>query len=78
MSAGLKTFSLLEYEANIGAEGLKEFLDTYSCPINPEVEDFLKRKAVTSARLSSSQTYLVCSDETGELLGYYTLGDAQK
>lgn len=73
MSAGLKTFSLTEYEANIGGEGLNEFLDSFSCPINPEVEHFLKHKAVLSAKLSSSQTYLVCSDTTGELLGYYTL-----
>lgn len=73
MSASLKTFSLAEYEANIGSEGLNELLDSFSCPVNPEVENFLKKKAVSSARLSSSQTYLVCSDVTGELLGYYTL-----
>lgn len=73
MSSGLKTFSLAEYEANLGVEGLREFLDSFSCPVNPEVERFLKHKAVPSAKLSSSQTYLVCGSTTSELLGYYTL-----
>lgn len=40
MSASLKTFSLTEYEANIGSEGLNELLDSFSCPVNPEVENF--------------------------------------
>lgn len=73
MSADLKTFSLREYEAVLGAEDLQKFLAGFSCPLNPEVETFLKRKAVQSARLSASQTYLVCDNRSGVLLGYFTL-----
>lgn len=73
MSTGVRKASLTEYEAFMGGEDLKRFLDSFSCPINPEVENFLKCKAIASSRLSASQTYLLSSDKTGELLGYYTL-----
>ncbi len=65
--------SITEWESRIGASALAEFLNSFSCPQNREVEDFLKQKALQSARLSASQTYLVVDDKTCELLGYYTL-----
>ena len=73
MSADLKTFSIQEYEAIIGPEYLQRFLESFSCPVKNQEESFLKRKALQSARLSASQTYLVCDDKSGVLLGYYTL-----
>ena len=57
----------------MGVEDLKRLLDTFSCPINPEVENFLRFKSFSSVKLSASQTYLLSSDKTGELLGYFTL-----
>jgi hypothetical protein len=73
MSTGVRVVSLSEYEASMGVEDLKRLLDTFSCPINPEVENFLRFKSFSSVKLSASQTYLLSSDKTGELLGYFTL-----
>ena len=73
MSTGVRVVSLSEYDAFMGGEDLKRLLDSFSCPINPEVENFLKFKAISSTKLSSSQTYLLSSDKTGDLLGYFTL-----
>ena len=56
-----------------GEERLTKFLQTFSCPKNPEVERFLKDKAISSAKLSASQTYVVTEDATGLIVGYYTL-----
>ena len=56
----------------IGEETLADTLDSYSCPLNPEVEDFLKHKARHSSKIGASVTYLV-SGEDGALLGYFTL-----
>ena len=56
-----------------GGKILSGILSGYSCPLNAEVEDFLKNKALQSAKLSTSKTYLVFDAEDGVLLGYFTL-----
>ena len=65
--------SIAELEARFGESAVADFIKTFSCPLNLEVEDFLKKKAMQSSRLSASQTYLVIDDDTCQLLGYYTL-----
>lgn len=56
-----------------GERILSGILSGYSCPLNDEVEDFLKNKALQSAKLATSKTYLVFDAENGSLLGYFTL-----
>ena len=73
MSTGIRTFTLPEWEAILGRDDLERLIESFSCPVNGEVENFLKTKAFQSSRLSASQTYLVCNDRTGLLLGYFTL-----
>lgn len=73
MSDDLIVRSLSQWEDAIGAEALNNLISTFSCPLNSEVENFLKNKAVLSAHLSASQSYLVCDLKTKNLLGYYTL-----
>ena len=63
----------MQYEAAIGEDNLTFFLSGFSCPMNLEVESFLKNKARQSSRRSSSETYLVCSNKHNELLGYFTI-----
>lgn len=63
---------LEELRSVIGEENLSALLASYRCPLNPEVEEFLRNKAVQSSRLGASVTYLV-SDSGGTLLGYFTL-----
>jgi len=55
--------SIAELEAKFGESALVDFLQTFSCPLNSEVEEFLKSKAIQSSRLSASQTYLVIDDD---------------
>lgn len=52
---------------------LNRVLSGFSCPKNPDVEQFLKKSAVEFAKKNQSVTYLVFSVEGKELLGYFTL-----
>ena len=63
---------LEEVRTLVGEEGFARLLSSFSCPLNSEVEDFLKYKAEQSSRLGASVTYLVGNAE-GILLGYFTL-----
>ena len=65
--------SLTELAVRYGEDTIQNYLRTFSCPPNSEVEQFLRDKALTSAKLSTSQTYLVVDEATNILLGYYTL-----
>jgi hypothetical protein len=75
MSPEVKLLTLLEARQTIGASGLSELLDSFSCPLNKEVEGFLKdeSRAVHSSRMSSSVTYLALDSASSDLLGYFTL-----
>ena len=73
MMQGISAYTIIQAERMMGEEALSVFLRSFSCPKNAEVEDFLKKKALQSSRLSSSMTYLVWSDRHKELLGYFTL-----
>ena len=62
--------SLSRFESFGGfAEGYS--FDDFQCPLNEEVETFLKRKALQSEKLGGSRSYLVLRND--ELLGYFTL-----
>ena len=65
--------SLTELAVRYGEDTIQKYLRNFSCPPNSEVEQFLRDKALMSAKLSTSQTYLVIDETTNRLLGYYTL-----
>ncbi len=75
MSAGVSLFTFLEIENTLGADKLATIVSRFSCPINSDVEDYLKnpKRAVNSSRRSSSVSYLVLNSQTSDLLGYFTL-----
>lgn len=60
-----------------GENRAKEILSSFSCPLNPDVEDFLRHKAIDFARQGIAQTVLVFASHKQELalLGYYTLAN---
>lgn len=63
---------------DVKGEGFaKEFLSTFSCPINPDVENFLRHKSIEFAKQGISQTHLVLSSFQGipVLIGYFTLAN---
>ena len=75
MCARISIYTLSEYEEVMGSEMLNDLLGSYSCPLNREVEDYLKdeNRARHSSLMSSSVTYLAFDSKTSDLLGYFTL-----
>ncbi|WP_297967940.1 hypothetical protein [uncultured Anaerovibrio sp.] len=56
-----------------GNEVIEHKLATFSSPKNPEIEDFIRNKAIRFATGKLSITYLVYDEDTGNILGYFTL-----
>ena len=56
-----------------GSDVIEHKLATFSSPKNPEIEDFIKNKAISFATGKLSITYLVNDENTGNILGYFTL-----
>ena len=72
------TVNIREYlseskDAEIGEDVLLRIFSDFSCPINPDVERFLKERAIEFTKKNQSVTYLVISSDDGELLGYFTI-----
>lgn len=71
-----KIISLAELLTRVDGEDI--FWDTiqdFSCPVNEDVEHFLKQTALTNQRMGISRTNLIYSTSEPEpvLLGYYSL-----
>ena len=75
MSAGVSLITLSVAERTLGSDGLAEMISRFACPLNSDVEDYLKnpKRATNSSRMSSSVSYLVLDSQTSDLLGYFTL-----
>lgn len=57
----------------LGEDELLQILSEFSCPMNPDVEQFLKHSSIEFTKKNQSVTYLVFSVADGKLLGYFTL-----
>lgn len=71
----LSLYDLLE---EIGEDGFHNIVSDFSCPKDPDIEYFIKNKAIPFSRLDyySSRTYLVGfigENEKFRLCGYFTL-----
>lgn len=73
MSAGYEVLELGAYARLVGEENAELVLGTFDCPLNPEVQNFLSRKALQAEKLKSAIIYLVFGSDTSCLLGYFTL-----
>lgn len=60
-------------DKRLGEETLVQLLSEFSCPLNPDVERFLKEQAIDFAKKHQAVTYLVLSLEDAELLGYFSI-----
>ena len=58
-----------------GENWTREVLSGFSCPPNPDIENFLKRNAIEFAKQGLSQTHIVVDSSTDkrEFVGYFTL-----
>ena len=60
-------------DGRLGEDKLLQFLSEFSCPLNKDVERFLKQQAIEFAKKHQAVTYLVLSLEDAELLGYFSI-----
>ena len=74
---GIKIVNLNILIEEIGEDGTRDFLSYFSCPLNADVEDFIKRKSVEFALQGFSQTHLVMVPYKGDpvMAGYFTLAN---
>lgn len=70
-------FNLSSVVEQIGEERTKEILSSFVCPLNKDVEEFCRVKAVEFSRRGFAQTYLIYwqsdNGEEKEFIGYYTI-----
>lgn len=72
---GYKIVNLKLFLEEFGEDFVKESLSKFSCPLNLDVEKFLKDKAIEFAKQSWAQTHLVFASykKSPVLVGYFTL-----
>lgn len=61
----------------IGEDETRKILSTFSCPLNPDIEDFIKNKAIMFAQQGYAATHLIFASYQGKpvLVGYYALAN---
>ena len=65
--------NVLDKVEKYGETDTSAALSVFSCPLNSEIEDFIKDKAIDFAKKKLSVTYLVYDEDDDTLLGYFTL-----
>lgn len=60
-------------DKRLGEDRLLQLLSEFSCPLNPDVERFLKQQSIEFTKKHQAVTYLVLSLEDAELLGYFSI-----
>lgn len=63
---------------NVGKEDIKKILSDFSCPLNEDVEQFIKQKAYDFERVGLARTYLVYAlvDNVPIFVAFYSLGQS--
>ena len=64
--------NILDMIEAIGEDALRVILSDFSCPLNPEIENFVKKNAIEFAKRKISITYLVL-DNAGDILSIFAL-----
>lgn len=67
--------NLRDLLAELGEERTSEILSAFECPLNPDVQSFLREKAILFSRHGYASTCLVFASYQGSvvLIGYYAL-----
>lgn len=74
---GYKTLNLSDVIGTKAEKRIDEMLSSYSCPLNKDVEEFLKSKTKEFAKQRIASTYLVVAPYKDDivLVGYFTLAN---
>lgn len=72
---GFNIVALKDMIEKLGEDKTKEILSDFCCPKNPDVEKFIRYKAIEFAKQNIAPTHLVFSSYKGKirLIGYFTL-----
>lgn len=71
MNIGVK--NILDELDRHGEEKVRRDLSFFSCPVNPSIENFIRRNAIDFSRRRVSITYLVNDTDDGAILGFFAL-----
>lgn len=63
--------NIMEYLGTPAEKDLTTFKEQFKCPINKDIEDFLKNSATIFAKKHQAISYLVFSQRNGAFLGYF-------
>lgn len=69
----IREYLALGTDEEVGEPALVRLLSDFSCQKNPDVEYFLKKNAIEFTKKNQSVTYLVFSNDEGELIGYFSI-----
>ena len=69
----IKVVNILDGIEELGEEVLKADLSYFVSEKNPEIEEFIREKAIEFAKRKLSITYLINDATDGVILGYFTL-----
>lgn len=69
----IQVINILDELELSGEEKLRENLLSFSCRINPAIENFIHNRAIDFTRRKLSVTYLVNDSDDDQLLGYFAL-----
>lgn len=74
---GFKIVNLKLMIDEYGEETVRELVSSFSCPLNPDVEIFLRQKAIEFSKQGLSQTHLVLAPFKGKpaIVGYFCLAN---
>lgn len=70
--AEFNILSLEDVLDSCGESVAQTLLSAFYCPINPDIENYLKNRAVDNIKKHLSPTFLIYSDDL-DLMGYFTL-----
>ena len=65
--------NILDLIEEYGEEDVTTILSGFSCPKNPDIENFLKNDSVLFAKKKQSVTYLISDADDGSILSHYSL-----
>lgn len=75
--SGYIGFNLSDMITQLGENEVKTILSDFSCPLNQDVEEFLKHKAIEFCKQGISSTYIIMASYQKKyvLAGYFTLAN---
>ena len=69
----LSVWRIDKFAKTVGEAVLSSTLSSFAVPLNSEVEEFIRKKALQATKLKSSISYLVIDEDLADVVGYFTL-----